>query len=86
MLQIALGILTKGISHTAGVLFGNSKIGTDSFPIKGFDMENATTAFPKKFPNEKNEYTHETLLISGSGASYKVYYEVITKVINEGDQ
>jgi hypothetical protein len=81
-------VLTGGISSLAGYLFGDSRIGTDSFPVLGRDLQNmAETPIP---PNNsldgRNAYTHETLLISGSGASYKVYYNIRTDTISSPNQ
>lgn len=83
-----LEVITLGISTLAGNLFGDSKIGTDSFPVYGKELENAAVnPFPIKImPDGVNRYTHESSLISGSGASYKVYYEIFTNTISSPDQ
>jgi len=86
-LRDVLGVITLGISSLAGNLFGDSKIGADSFPVYGTDLENiATNPFPTKLLDGVNKYTHETQLISGSGASYKVYYEIFTNTITSPGQ
>ena len=74
-----MGVITHGISSLAGNLFGDNIIGTDSFPLEGTALKNATTnPFPTPLLDGVNKYTHETALISGSGTSYKVYYEIFT--------
>jgi hypothetical protein len=80
VLRDVLGVLSLGISSLAGNLFGDSKIGTDSFPLTSEEMFRIASApFPTKIIGNNNKWSHETLLISGSGASYKVYYHVLTK-------
>lgn len=83
-----LGVITLGISTLAGNLFGDSTIGTDSFPVYGSELEKAAeNPYPIRLMDDGvNRYTHETSLISGSGASYKVYYEIFTNTISSPDQ
>lgn len=87
LLRDLLGAISLGLSTFLGNLLGDIVIGTDSLPLKGIDLENAhENPFPTK-SIAGNQYTHETLLISGSGASYKAYFEVITdKIIKSPGQ
>ena len=83
LLRDVLGGITLGLSTFIGNLVGDIPIGTDSLPLKGIDMEKAhETPFPTN-TIAGNTYTHETQLMSLSGASYKAYFEVVTKKIIE---